>query len=148
MIWCLQKEIKHCLTWKLHGLSYIFLTEFYDFNTFMSNFFLTSSKPSYFIIQSFLNLYLLQWFFPTIFAAPWLWILFKQLVHFKTASATSIWGKRVSFFCVTGLWSTYYQFLGQKYSLWVRCMWYVSYCSILLLPIYLLAKCTMGLIPC
>ena len=24
-----------------------------------------------------------------VFAAPWLWILFKQLVHFKTASATS-----------------------------------------------------------
>ena len=32
----------------------------------------------------------------SVFAAPWLWILFKQLVHFKTASATSIWGKRVS----------------------------------------------------
>ena len=98
MIWCLQKEIKQCLTWKLHGLSYTFLAEYYDFNIFISSLILTSSKPSYFIIQSFLNLYLLQWFFPTIFAAPWLWILFKQLVHFKTASATSIWGKRVSFF--------------------------------------------------
>ena len=28
-------------------------------------------------------------------------------------------------------------FKVRKYSLWVRCMWYVSYCSILLLPISL-----------
>ena len=49
------------------------------------------------------NLFLtcIFFYYLSVFAAPWLWILFKQLVHFKTASATSIWGKRVS-----GLWRT------------------------------------------
>ena len=83
-------------------------------------------------------------YYLSVFAAPWLWILFKQLVHFKTASATSIWGKRVSSLWRSGI--NFHHFISiQKYSLWVRCMWYVSYCSILLLPISLL-KCTMGLI--
>ena len=46
LIWCHQKEIKQCLTWKLHGLSYTFLTEYYDFDISISSLILTSSKPS------------------------------------------------------------------------------------------------------